>query len=50
MTACRAMEITAPVIEYGLLMPVILIFAGACLGVLVEALVPRDLRRGASCS
>ena len=32
-------------IEYGLLMPVFVIFIGACLGVLVEALVPRDLRR-----
>ena len=39
------LDITAPTIEYGLLMPVFLIFVGACLGVLVEALVPRDLRR-----
>ena len=39
------LDIEAPVIEYGLLMPVFLIFIGACLGVLVEALVPRDLRR-----
>ncbi len=45
MTALNPLEITAPVIEYGLLMPFIVIFAGACLGVLVEALVPRDLRR-----
>ena len=35
------LEITAPIIEYGLLAPVLIIFAGACLGVLVEALVPR---------
>ena len=35
------MEITAPQIEYGLLMPFILVFAGACLGVLVEAALPR---------
>ena len=41
------MEITAPSIEYGLLMPFILVFAGACLGVLVEAFVPRGSRRGA---
>ena len=39
------MEITAPTIEYGLLMPFILIFAGACLGVLVEGFVPRASRR-----
>ena len=39
------MEITAPTIEYGLLMPFILIFAGACLGVLVEGFVPRGGRR-----
>jgi NADH-quinone oxidoreductase subunit N len=42
-----AMEITAPKLEYGLLMPFILVFAGACLGVLVEAVVPRRLRFGA---
>ena len=45
MTILTPLEITAPVIEYGLLAPVIAIFAGACLGVLVEAVVPRDLRR-----
>jgi NADH-quinone oxidoreductase subunit N len=39
------LEITAPTLEYGLLMPFLLLFAGACLGVLVEALVPRTLRR-----
>ena len=39
------MEINAPTIEYGLLAPVLLIFAGACLGVLAEAVVPRELRR-----
>lgn len=38
------MEITAPTIEYGLLMPFILIFAGACLGVLAEAFLPRRSR------
>ncbi|GAA2097063.1 NADH-quinone oxidoreductase subunit NuoN [Microlunatus panaciterrae] len=38
------LEITAPKLEYGLLMPFILIFAGACLGVLVEAVFPRALR------
>jgi NADH-quinone oxidoreductase subunit N len=39
------MEITAPDIEYGLLAPVLLIFAGACLGVLAEAVAPREIRR-----
>jgi NADH-quinone oxidoreductase subunit N len=39
------MEITAPNIEYGLLAPVLVIFAGACFGVLAEALAPRDIRR-----
>ena len=39
------LEITAPTIEYGLLAPVLLIFVGACLGVLAEALAPRERRR-----
>jgi NADH-quinone oxidoreductase subunit N len=43
--ALLPMEITAPTIEYGLLAPVLIIFAAACLGVLTEALVPRELRR-----
>lgn len=38
------MEFTAPHLEYGLLAPFIIIFAGACLGVLAEALVPRASR------
>ncbi|HYP43906.1 MAG TPA: NADH-quinone oxidoreductase subunit NuoN [Propionibacteriaceae bacterium] len=38
------LEITAPVLEYGLLMPFIVIFVGACVGVLVEAVVPRRSR------
>ena len=41
------MEITAPTLDYGLLLPFIVIFAGACLGVLVEALAPRPSRRAA---
>ncbi len=41
-----ALEITAPHLEYGLLMPFILVFAGACLGVVVEAVVPRTARFG----
>ena len=39
------MEIAAPTIEYGLLMPFILIFVGACLGVAVEGFAPRGSRR-----
>jgi NADH-quinone oxidoreductase subunit N len=38
------LEITAPVIEYALLLPFIVIFVGACVGVLVEALAPRPMR------
>src|SRR6186997_2418 len=39
------LEITAPNLEYGLLAPVLLVFAGACIGVLAEALAPREIRR-----
>src|ERR671916_673306 len=35
----------APIIAYGLLVPVFVIFGAACVGVLVEALVPRASRR-----
>ena len=44
-SALLPMEITAPTIEYGLLAPILIVFAGACLGVLAEAVVPRELRR-----
>jgi NADH-quinone oxidoreductase subunit N len=43
--ALMPMEIIAPTIEYGLLAPILIIFAGACLGVLAEAVIPRELRR-----
>jgi NADH-quinone oxidoreductase subunit N len=39
------MEITAPNIEYGLLAPILVIFVGACLGVLAEGAAPREIRR-----
>jgi NADH-quinone oxidoreductase subunit N len=39
-----AMEIAAPQINYELLMPFLLVFGGACLGVLVEAAFPRSRR------
>ncbi|MHB1008501.1 MAG: NADH-quinone oxidoreductase subunit NuoN [Propionibacteriaceae bacterium] len=38
------LEIAAPTIEYRLLGPVLIVFVGACLGVLIEGLVPRHLR------
>jgi NADH-quinone oxidoreductase subunit N len=41
----QPLEITPPHIEYGLLAPVLVIFVGACVGVLAEALVPREMRR-----
>ncbi|HEX8488716.1 MAG TPA: NADH-quinone oxidoreductase subunit NuoN [Propionibacteriaceae bacterium] len=47
MSGSVVLEITAPQLEYGLLMPFILIFGGACVGVLAEALVPRRFRLSA---
>ncbi|SDS91149.1 NADH-quinone oxidoreductase subunit NuoN [Microlunatus soli] len=46
MTALQipALQIPAPDLQYGLLLPFMVIFAAACLGVLVEALAPRSLR------
>src|SRR5215211_5426209 len=38
------MEITAPALEYRLLLPVLLILGGACIGVLVEATLRRAVR------
>ena len=40
-----APTITAPHIEYGQLSPILLVFAVALAGVLVEAFAPRFLRR-----
>lgn len=40
----NVLEIAAPTLEWMLLSPLLVILAVACLGVLVEALVPRDLR------
>ncbi len=37
--------IEAPSLGYALLLPFIVVFGAGCLGVLVEAVVPRDLRR-----
>jgi NADH-quinone oxidoreductase subunit N len=39
------MMINAPVIEYALLLPVLLVFGAACIGVAVEAFAPRTMRR-----
>jgi NADH-quinone oxidoreductase subunit N len=38
------LDIPGPHIEYGLLMPFLLVVGAACLGVLVEAFAPRQLR------
>src|SRR5690625_3692814 len=35
---------TTPQLQYGILLPVIIVFAAACLAVIVEAVVPRALR------
>ena len=40
-----AATITPPSIEYGQLAPMLVVFAAAVVGVLVEAFVPRPLRR-----
>ena len=37
-------DIPAPTIDYGLLMPLIVVFAVAMLGLIVEIVVPRDKR------
>jgi len=37
-------DFTAPKIEYGELSPLLVVFGAACVGVLVEAFLPRSLR------
>ncbi len=41
------LDLSAPIIHYRLLVPILIIFGAACVGVLIEALVPRSLRRSA---
>lgn len=41
------LQIDPPAIDYGLIMPLLLVFVGGCIGVLVEALVPRAYRLSA---
>jgi NADH-quinone oxidoreductase subunit N len=41
-----AAEINLPSLDYAAMSPMIVLFAAACVGVLVEAYVPRDLRHG----
>ncbi|TIC89282.1 NADH-quinone oxidoreductase subunit NuoN [Nocardioides sp. GY 10113] len=41
------MEFTKPTLEYAELMPLLVVFGAACLGVLVEAFLPRGVRRAA---
>lgn len=43
------LEITAPKLEYRLLAPLIIVLAGACFGVIVEALTKRGPRHFAQC-
>jgi NADH-quinone oxidoreductase subunit N len=43
-TTMIGLEIPTPHIEYGLLMPFLLVVVAACVGVLVEAIAPRQLR------
>lgn len=42
-----AMDVAAPKIEYGLLAPLLIVFLGACVGVVLEAVLPRHHRRDA---
>lgn len=44
MSTLAAAQITPPSIAYAALSPMLILFAAACLGVLVEAFVPRRLR------
>ncbi len=44
MTMTLPLEFVAPTLEYGILMPVFVVFGAACLGVLIEALAPRSAR------
>ena len=41
-----ALDIPAPALDYQLMAPALIVLAGAVLGVLVEAFIPRDSRRG----
>ena len=41
------LDLSAPIIHYRLLVPILIIFGAACVGVLIEALVPRSTRRAA---
>jgi NADH-quinone oxidoreductase subunit N len=40
------MDVKLPPIDYGALLPMLILFGAACLGVLVEVMVPRRLRNG----
>jgi NADH-quinone oxidoreductase subunit N len=41
------MDVKLPPIDYGALLPMLILFGAACVGVLVEVAVPRRLRNGA---
>jgi NADH-quinone oxidoreductase subunit N len=40
------MDVKLPPIDYGALLPMLILFGAACVGVLVEVMVPRRLRNG----
>ena len=41
-------DLKLPEIDYGALSPMLILFGAACLGVLLEAVVPRHRRNGSS--
>ena len=47
--AAAPSPIAAPSIEYSQLAPMLVVFGAAVIGVLVEAFVPRELRRALTC-
>jgi NADH-quinone oxidoreductase subunit N len=42
----EVMQISAPDLEYGMLLPLLVVFGAGCLGVGVEALAPKAMRNG----
>src|SRR5262245_226942 len=42
-----AIDVTSPSLDYAALAPMLILFAAACVGVLIEAFVPRQARHGA---
>ena len=40
------MDVKLPPIDYGALLPMLILFGAACVGVLIEAFAPRRSRNG----